>query len=153
MTNIAATTTIMSTLQRTTKHSRIKLKNWFVLVTFAASSAERIIPLEPVTLLDLTIDALATTLATTDALTNPLTRTANRLAPMLPLPTLPYVALSTPSLVVSLVEDPPLLPERNTSTVSNPSTILPIPITDTACLPSPSRTMTSTTSITNKTTP
>jgi len=68
-----------------------------------------------------------TTLATTDALPNPPTRTLNRLTPMLPLPTLPYVALSTPSLVVSLVEDPPLLPERNTSTISNPSTILPFP--------------------------
>jgi len=102
----------MATLQRTAKHSRIKLKNWFVLVTFAASSAEMIIPLEPVTLLNLTTDALPTTLATIDALPNLLTRTPNRLAPTLPLPTLPYVALSTPSLVVSLMEDPPLLPER-----------------------------------------
>ena len=109
----------MATLQRTAKHSRIKLKNWFVLATFAASSAEMIIPLEPVTLLDLTTYALPTTLATTDALPNPLTRTPNQLAPMLPLPTLPYVALSTPSLAISLMEDPPLLPERNTSAISN----------------------------------
>ena len=99
----------MTTLQRTTKHSRIKLKNWFVLVTFVASSEELIIPLKPVTLLDLTTDALPTTFATTDALPNPLTRTLNWLAPMLPLPTLPYVALSTPSLLVSLVEAPPPL--------------------------------------------
>jgi len=65
----------------------------------------------------------------------------------------PYVALLTPSLAVSLVEDQPLLPERNTSTISNPLTILLIPITYAACLPSPSRTTTSTASITNKTTP
>ena len=86
----------MATLQRIPKHSRIKLKNWFVLATFATSSAEMIIPLEPITLLDLTTDALPTTLATIDTLPNPLTRTPNRLAPMLPLPTLPYMALSTP---------------------------------------------------------
>jgi len=143
----------MATLQRTTKHFKIKLKNWFMLVTFAASSAEMIIPLELVTLLDLTTDALSMILATTNALPSPLTRTLNRLAPMLPLPTLPYVALSTPSLVVSLVEAPPLLPERNTFAISNPSTILPIPIIDAACLPSLSRTTTFTASITNKTTP
>jgi len=59
-------------------------------------------------------------------------------------PILPYTALSTTSLVVSLVEDLPLLPERNTSTISNPLTILPIPITYAACLLSPSRTTTST---------
>jgi len=51
-----------------------------VLVTFAASSAEMIIPLKLVTLLDLTIDTLPMTLATTDALLNPLTRTLNQLA-------------------------------------------------------------------------
>ena len=60
-----------------------------MLATFAASSAEMIIPLEPVTLLDLTLNALPTTLATTDALPNQLTRTPNQLAPMLPLPTPP----------------------------------------------------------------
>jgi len=49
-------------------------------------------------------------------------------------PTLPHVALSTPSLVVSLVEVLPLLPERDTSAISNQSTILPIPITNAACL-------------------
>jgi len=49
-----------------------------------------------------------------------------------------------PSLVVSLVENPSLVPERNTSAISNPSTILPIPITYAACLPSPLRTTTST---------
>jgi len=124
-----------------------------VIILFAASSAEMIIPLEPVTPLELTTDALHTTLATTDTLPNPPTRTLNRLALILSLLILPYVALSTPSLVVSLVEDPPLLPERNTSAIYNPSTILPIPITDAACLPSPSRTMTFTTSTTNKTTP
>ena len=64
-----------------------------MLATFAASSAEMVIPLEPVTLLDLTTDSLPTTLAMTNALPNPLTRTPNQLAPMLPLPTLPYVAL------------------------------------------------------------
>jgi len=92
--NIAATTATLATLQKTVKHSRIKLKNWFLLVTFAASSAEMIIPLEPVTPLDLTTDALHTTLATTNALPNPPTKILNRLALMLPLPILPYVALS-----------------------------------------------------------
>jgi len=68
-----------------------------VLVTFAASSAEMIILLEPVT--SLTIGALHTTLATTDTPPNPLTRIPNRLAPKSPSPILPYMALSTPSLV------------------------------------------------------
>ena len=73
----------MATLQRTVKHSRIKLKNWFMLATFATSSAKMVIPLEPVALLDLTRDALPTTLATTDALPNPLTRSPNRLKKIL----------------------------------------------------------------------
>jgi len=92
-----------------------------------------IIPLDPVTPLDPTTGALHTTLATTDALPNPLTRIPNRLAPTSPLLILPFVALSTPSLVASLVEDPLLLPERNTSAIFNASTILPTPITNAAC--------------------
>jgi len=132
----------MATPQRIAKHSRIKLKNWCVLATFATSIAERITPLDPAILLIPTTNVLPMTLAMIDAPTNPPTRTPNRLAPMLLPPMLPYAALSTPSLVVSLVEDPPLPAERNTSAISNPSTTLPIPITDAACLPSPSWTTT-----------
>ena len=128
----------MATLQKTAKHSRIKWKNWSVLVTFAASSVETIIPLDLVTPLDLTIDALHTTLATTDAPPNPPTKIPNRPTPISPPLILPYATLSTPSLMALLVEDPPLLPERNTSAIFNPSTTLPIPITDVACLPSSS---------------
>jgi len=140
--NTAATTAIMATPRRIAKHSKIKLKNWCVLTTSVASSAERIIPLDPAILLVSTIDAFPTTLAMIDAPTNPPTKIPNRFAPMLPLSTPPYAALSTPSLVVSLVKDPPLPPERNTYAISNPLTTLPIPIIDAACLPSPSRTTT-----------
>jgi len=79
---------------------------------------------------------------TTDAQPNPLTRHPNQPAPTSPPPTLPYVAPSTPSLVASLVEDPPLLPERNTSTISNPSIISLIPTINVVCLPSSSQMMT-----------
>jgi len=88
--------------------------------------------------LDLTTDALHMTPVTTDAPPNPPTKNPNRPAPTSPLPTLPYVAPSTPSLVASVVEDPLLLPERDTSAISNPLTISPIPTTNAACLPSSS---------------
>jgi len=100
--------------------------------------------------LDPTTDAPHTTLATTDAHPNPLTRNPNRPAPISPSSILHYAALSTPSLVASLVEDPPLLPERNTSAIFNPSIISPIPTTDAACLPSSSQTTTFTASTTNR---
>ena len=102
---------------------------------FAVSSAGMTITLDPATPLDPTIDALHTTLATTDARPNLLTRNPNRPVPTSPPPILPYVALSTPSLMASLVDSPPLLPERNTSAISNPSIISPIPTTDAVCLP------------------
>ena len=123
----------MAILQRSVKHSRIKSKRWCVLATFAALSAERITPLDPAIFLVPTTDALPMTLVTINASTNPPTKTPNRLIPMLPSLTLPYTTLSKPSPVVSLVEDLPLLPERNTSAISNPSTTLPIPITDATC--------------------
>jgi len=46
----------MAILQRTVKHSRIKLKNWCVLATFAALSAEKTTPLDPIILLVPTTD-------------------------------------------------------------------------------------------------
>ena len=79
-------------------------------------------PPDPITLLVLTTDALFVTLAMINAQTNPQTMTPNRLALMSPPPTLPCAALSTPSLVVLLVEDPPPWLGRDTSAVSNPST-------------------------------
>jgi len=48
---------------------------------------------------------------------------------------------------------PPLLPEKDTSTIYNPSTTSPIPTTDAVCLLSSSQMMTSTASTTNKMTP
>jgi len=80
--------------------------------------------------LDPTTNAPNMTPVTTNAPPNPPTKNLNRPAPTSPLPTLPYVAPSTPSLVASLVEDPLLLPKRDTSTISSPSTISPIPTTD-----------------------
>jgi len=62
----------------------------------------------------------------------------------------PYAAPSTPSLVASLVEDPLLLPEKDTSAISNPSTISPNPTTDAACLPSSSQMTTFMASTINK---
>jgi len=103
--------------------------------------------------LDPTTNALHTTPVTTDAPPNPITRNPNRPAPISPLSTLPYVAPLTPSLVASLVEDPPLLPERNTSAISNSSTISHIPTTDVACLPSSSQMTTFMASTINKMTP
>ena len=79
-------------------------------------------PLDPNTILVLTTNAFPATLATINAQTNPQTLTPNQLTPMSPPLTLSYVALSTPSMEILLVEDPPPLPERNTSAISNPST-------------------------------
>ena len=129
--NIASITATMAILQKTVKHSKINSKNWCVLVTFAALSAEKITLLDPAILLVPTTNALSMTLITINAPT----KTPNQLAPTSPPPTLPYAALSTPSPVVLLVEDLPLLPERNTLAISNPSTTLPIPVTDVAYLP------------------
>jgi len=91
-----------------------------MLAIFAALSEKMTTPLDPSTLLVLTTDALPATLTTINAQTNPQTLTPNQLAPMSPPPTLPYAALSTPSLVVLLVEDPPPPPVRDTSAISNP---------------------------------
>jgi len=126
--NTAAIIATMAILQRSVKH-------WCVLATFVALSAEKTIPLDPTILLVPTINALPVTLATINAPTNPRTKTPNRLVPTSSPPTLPYATLSTTSPVVSLVEDLPLLLERNTSAIYNPSTTLPTPITDAACLP------------------
>ena len=131
--NIAIITETTATPQRNVKHSKIKLKNWFVLVISAASSAETTTLPNPITLLVLTTDALPATFATTNAQANLQTTTPNRLAPMSPLLTLPYAALLTPSLVALLVADPPHPPERDTSNISHPSTTLPILITNVAC--------------------
>jgi len=65
----------------------------------------------------------------------------------------PYEAPLTPSLVASQAEDPPRLPEKDTSTIYNPSTTSPIPTTNVVCLLSYSQMMTSTTSTTYKMTP
>jgi len=93
--------------------------------------------------LDLTTNALHMIPVTTDAPPNPPTKNPNWPAPTSPPPTLPYVVPSTPSLVALLVEDPPLLPEKDTSAISNPSTISPIPTTDAVCLLSSSQMTTS----------
>jgi len=70
----------------------------------------------------------------TDVLHMTPVKNPSRPAPTSPLPTLPYLAPSTPSLVASLVEDPLLLPEKDTSAICNPSTISPILNTDAVCL-------------------
>jgi len=111
------------------------LKNWYVLAISAALSVETTTLPNPITLLVLTIDVLPATLATKNAQANPQTMTPNRLAPTSPLPTLPYATLLTPSLVVSLVEDPPHPLGSDTSAISNLSTTSPILITDVACPP------------------
>ena len=113
----------------------IKSKNWCVLATFAALSTEKTTPLDPIILLVPIIDALPVILTMINAQTNPRTMTPNRLAPTSPPPILPYVAQSTPSPVVSLVEALPLLPERGTFAISNQSTTSPFPITDATSLP------------------
>jgi len=125
----------MATPQRNIKHYRIKLKNWFVLAISAALCAETTTLPDPITLLVMTTDAFSMTLAMTNAQANPQTTTPNRLAPTSPLPTLPYAALLTPSLVVLLVADPPHPPGRDTSAISNPSSTSPILITDVECPP------------------
>ena len=121
--NTAAITEITTIPERNVKHSKIKLKNWFVLAISAALSEKMTNPPDLIILLNLTIDALLATLATINAQTNPQTLTANQLASMSPPLTLPYTTLSTPSLMVLLVEDPPPLPRWDTSAISNPSTI------------------------------
>jgi len=73
--------------------------------------------------------------------------------PTLPLPTSLYAAPSIPSLVALLVEDPLLLLEKDTSAISNPSTISPILTTGTACLLSSSPMTTFMASTINKMTP
>ena len=104
--------------------------------------------------LDPTTDVINMTPVTIDAPPNPLTKNPNRPAPTSPpLTPPPYAAPSTPSLVASLVEDPLLLPEKDTSAVSNPSTILSIPTTDAACLLSSSQMTTFMASTINKMTP
>jgi len=84
---------------------------------------------------------------------NPPVKNGSRPAPTSPLSTLPYMAPLTPSLVASQAEAPPLLPEKDTSAIYNPSTTSPIPTTDAVCLLSSSQMMTSTASTTNKMTP
>ena len=81
-----------------------------MLAISAALSEKMTNPPDLIILLNLTIDALLATLATINAQTNPQTLTANQLASMSPPLTLPYTTLSTPSLMVLLVEDPPPLP-------------------------------------------
>jgi len=145
----------MATLQKNAKHSRIKYKNWSVLATFAASSVETTIPppLDHVTPLDLTTDVHQMTPITTATPPNPTIKNQSPPAPTSPLPTPPYEAPLTPSLVASQAVAPPLLPEKDTSAIYNPSTTSPIPTTDAVCLLSYSQMMTSTASITNKLTP
>ena len=74
--------------------------------------------------------ATPTKIATPPNLT---TNNQNPPTPTLPLPTPPYEAPLTPSLVASQVEAPPCPPERNTSAIYNPSTISLNPITDDVC--------------------
>jgi len=112
-----------------------------------SSSSQSRHPLDPTT------GALHMTPVTTDAPSNPPTKSPNQPAPTSPLSILPYVAPSTPSLVASLVEDPLILPERDTSAISNPSTISSIPTTDAACLLSSSQMTTFMASTINKMTP
>jgi len=85
--------------------------------------------------------------------TNPTTNSQSPPAPTSPLPTPPYEAPLTPSLVASQVEAPPRLPERDTFTIYNPSTISLIPTTDAVWPPLYSRMTTSTASTTNRMTP
>jgi len=124
--NIAVITETTATPQRNANHSKTRLKNWFVLATSAASSAETI------TLHVLTTEALPAILVTTNVLTNPPTATTNLLALISPRPTPHYAGPLTPSLVASLVGDPPHQPERDISAIYNPSTTSPSPTTDVA---------------------
>jgi len=103
--------------------------------------------------LDLITDVLHMTLVTTNTPLNPPVKNQSRPAPTSPLPTLPYVAPLTPSLVASLAEDPLLLPEKDTSAISNLSTQSPIPTTNAVRLLSSSQMMTFTASTINKMTP
>ena len=125
----------MATQQRNAKHSKIRLKNWFVLATSATSSVETTTLQDPITLHVLTTDALPVILATTNVQVNPLTATPNLLALILPQPTPHYATPLTPSLVALLMADPPHPRERDTSAsaIYNPSTISPTPTIDVAC--------------------
>jgi len=127
-----------TTPQRNAKHSKARLKNWFVLATFAASSVETTTLHDQITFHVLTTDNLPAILATTNVLANLPTTTPNLLALISPRPTPHYVTPLTPSLVASLVGDPPHQPERDISAIYNPSTTTPIPTTDAACPPQPS---------------
>jgi len=126
-----------------------------MLATFAASFVRMTIPppLDPATPRDLTTDANQTTPITIATPPNPTINSQSPPAPTSPLPTPPYEAPLTPSLVASQVEAPPHLPERDTSAIYNPSTISPIPTTDAVCPPSYSQMTTSTASTTNRMTP
>jgi len=75
--NTAAITETTAIPQWNVKHSKIKLKNWFVLAISAALSEKMTTPLDPITLLVLTTDALPATLAMINAQTNPQTMTPN----------------------------------------------------------------------------
>jgi len=110
-------------------------------------------PLDPVTPRDLTTNVNQMTLITIATPPNPTINNQSLPAPTSPLPTPPYEAPLTPSLVASQAEAPLLLPERDTSAIYNPSTISPIPTTDAVCLLLYSQMMTSRTSTTNKMTP
>jgi len=52
----------MAITQRNVKHSKIKLKNWFVLAISVALFEKMITPPDPITLVVLTTDALPVTL-------------------------------------------------------------------------------------------
>jgi len=110
-------------------------------------------PPNPATTHDMTTDANQTTSITIATPPNSTTNSQSPPTPTLPLPTPPYEAPLTPSLVASQVETPPRLPERDTSAIYNQSTISLIPITDVVCPPSYSRMTTSMASTTSRTTP
>jgi len=112
-----------------------------------SSSSRSRHPLDPL------IDVHHMTSVTTGTPPNPPIKNRSRPVPTSPQPTLPYVAPLTPSLVASQAEAPPLLPEKDTSAIYNPSTISPIPTTDAVCPLSSSQMMTSTALTTNKTSP
>ena len=83
----------------------------------------------------------------------PTNRDPNLLLPISPQLTPHYAAPLTPFLMALLVGDPPHQPERDISTIYNPSTTSPTPTTDVACPPKPSQTMISMASITSRMTP
>jgi len=98
--------------------------------------------------LDLTTDVHHMTPVTTATPPNPTIKNQSPPAPTSPLPTPPYEAPLTPSLAASQAKAPPLLPEKDTSAIYNPSTTSHIPTTDAVCLLSYSQMMTSTASTT-----